>query len=376
MRTPVTADRDSSSQGLTIDPRRAIGTIVLAALLVTAAVALLGRFARREELTAALGEADRRWLPLCVVGVMAAYAGYIAAYRDLARAEGGPSLSYRAVSRVVAVGFGVSALGASAGGLAVDYWALRRAGAEPPDAARRVLALNTLEWAALGAAACVAGAVVLAAGGSGVPPAMALTWLALVPLCVLAAAWVSSDRRAGRLTMAGGPSVAVSRDPRTWPAWAWHGIQRGFAHSVAGLVLLRRVVARPRRHVLGLAGFPLYWAGHIVCLWAALRAFGPAPAVAPLVLAFMTGYVATAIPLPAGGAGGIEASLALTVHVVGVPLSSAVLGVLLYRAVTFWLPVIPALLVLPSVRRLDEELSSTPDRMRTAPVHHAAVGGR
>ena len=371
----MTVNRDTRSQSIRIDPRRAIVTILLGLFLAMAVTALLGQFADRQAIVEALRQADRRWLWLCAAGVAAAYGGYVAAYRDLARADGGPSLSHGSVSRVVAVGFGVSALGASAGGLAVDYWALRRAGAPSEDAARRVLALNTLEWGALGVAAAVAAAVALVSGTSGAPPAMALAWLAIVPACVIAAGWVSDRRRAGRLTRVGGPPVPVSRDPRTWPGWTWRGLQRGFALSVGGLVLLRVVLARPRRHVLGLAGFPVYWAGHILCLWAALRAFGPPPPLPALVLAFMTGYVATAVPLPAGGAGGIEASLALTVHLAGVPLSSAVLGVLVYRMVTVWLPIVPALLVLPSIGRLDDALSSTPPRHRAASVYAAAIDG-
>lgn len=53
------------------------------------------------------------------------------------------------------MGFGAFFAGASVGGLAVDYWALRQAGATPHGSTRRVLALNTLEWAALTFAPCV-----------------------------------------------------------------------------------------------------------------------------------------------------------------------------------------------------------------------------
>jgi hypothetical protein len=45
----------------------------------------------------------------------------------------------------------------------------------------------------------------------------------------------------------------------------------------------------------------------------------------------LSGYVATALPLPGGGSGGIEAALAFSLHAVGVPLAPALLGVLVYR---------------------------------------------
>jgi len=50
----------------------------------------------------------------------------------------------------------------------------------------------------------------------------------------------------------------------------------------------------------------------LLTLYAALRAFTQSGIVlAALVLAFATGYVATALPLPGGGSGGIEAALVL-----------------------------------------------------------------
>jgi uncharacterized membrane protein YbhN (UPF0104 family) len=126
------------------------------------------------------------------------------------------------------------------------------------------------------------------------------------------------------------------------------------------LVFLRWILCHPRRHPLGLLGYPLYWAGQLLVVYGAVRSFGATIGVLPLVLAFATGYVATALPLPAGGAGGIEAALALTLHAVGVPLSSALLAAVLYRVVTFWLPLIPALALLPSLRRLNDDLPRTP----------------
>jgi hypothetical protein len=60
----------------------------------------------------------------------------------------------------------------------------------------------------------------------------------------------------------------------------------------------------------------------------------------------------------------VEAAGALTLHVVGVALAPALLAVFVYRLVTFWLPVLPALLLVPSMRRLGEKLSSVPHSER------------
>ena len=122
-----------------------------AAILVAGAIALIGHLSDWSQILDIAGEADLRWLAVCIAGEILAYVGYILAYHDLARARGGPRMSYWTVSRVVALGFGATVVGSSAGGLAIDFWALHRAGAPVHDAAKRILALNTLEWGVLAA---------------------------------------------------------------------------------------------------------------------------------------------------------------------------------------------------------------------------------
>jgi hypothetical protein len=79
-----------------------------------------------------------------------------------------------------------------------------------------------------------------------------------------------------------------------------------------------------------------------------------------------TGYVVTSAPLPAGAAGFSEAATAGTLSLVGLPLGTAIFAVFLYRAFTFWLPLIPAALLLPHVRGLAAELERAP-REENAP---------
>jgi uncharacterized membrane protein YbhN (UPF0104 family) len=44
---------------------------------------------------------------------------------------------------------------------------------------------------------------------------------------------------------------------------------------------------------------------------------------------------------------------------VGVPLSAALLGVIAYRIFSFWLPIVPALIALPGLGRLRDELPAS-----------------
>jgi uncharacterized membrane protein YbhN (UPF0104 family) len=352
------------SQILGLDKRRALFTAALALLLAVGAVTLIGQVADFDEIAEAVRRADKEWFPVCLAGLVCAYAGYILGYREVARMHGGPSLPLWTVTRIVGIGFGANVLGSAAGGLAVDFWALRRAGAGVHDSARRVLGFNTLEWALLGTAAMLAAAVVMAGRGRGAPLAMTLPWLIGVPLCIGAAVWVSSPRGRRRFgTVEQRAPRKPGMSPRRWAAWLWVKLKRGLADAVGGVVVVRHLVAHPRRHPAGIVGFAVYWFGHLFTLYAALRAFGVQTIeVSPLVLAFATGYAATALPLPGGGSGGIEAALAFSLHAVGVPLAPALLAALVYRFFTFWLPIVPALALIPSVKGLDSELSHLPKR--------------
>jgi uncharacterized membrane protein YbhN (UPF0104 family) len=55
----------------------------------------------------------------------------------------------------------------------------------------------------------------------------------------------------------------------------------------------------------------------------------------------------------------MEVVIALTLHAVGVPLAPALLAAFLYRLFAFWLPILPALLLLPTVPQLVEDLPDT-----------------
>jgi uncharacterized membrane protein YbhN (UPF0104 family) len=355
------AERNNEIFG--IDRRKAILTGVAALVLAVAAVFGIGQITSLHHVVRALGRGDHSWFPVCLAGALLAYAGYVGAYRDVARFNGGPCLGVWTTLRIVVIGFGAVLIGSSAGTLGIDYWALHRAGEPRHAALRRVLAVSTLQWFVLAILACLAAAVTIA-GPWHAPRAMEVVWLVVVPVCIALAVWVSAPRRSERLTSLPTDQVRLERNPRSWGRWLWHGGRAVLSDSIGGVVIVRLLLRRPFAHPAALLGFPLYWAGDVVILYAALRAFGVHPHPVPLVLAYATGFVITALPLPAGGSGGVEAGLTFALNSIGIALAPALLGTLVYRAFTLWLPVVPAIALLPQVRTLDRELPQVP---RTVP---------
>lgn len=312
-----------------------------AAAAAIGAVLTVGDIAGVERIASVLHRLDTRWLAICLTGQVAGYLGYVLALRSVARVDGGARLGLGLTARTVVAGFGVYAAAHAAGGFAVDYWALRRAGLSRREAKARVLALSILEYAVL-APAALACAMILVTAGAHVEASMTLPWLLVVP-GALAAAWVSSPKRADRFT--------AGRDAGR--------VREAIALGVDGLRHLRSLARSPVEHAPGLLGVLCYWIGDIACLWAALEVFSVHVPVASLVLAYATGYVLTRRSLPAGGAGVVEVLMTLSLVWVGVGLAPALAGVVLYRVFNFWLPIAPALAVLPTVKQLrrDYELA-------------------
>ncbi len=277
------------------------------------------------------------WLGACLIAELLAYLGYILTLRDVAAVEGGPEMGLAVSTKTVVAGFGVFAATRGSGGFAVDYWALRREGAGRRDAARRVLALGFLEYATLSIVALVAAAALYAGLDGHAGEAATLPALIVIPSLAVAL-WATSEKRARRLS-------------RQQPNGSW--IRRMLADSVAGAAKARSMLSRPREHGLGVFGMTLYWAGDIACLWAALQLVGGKQiTLSALILAYSGGYVLSRRALPAGGAGVVELALTFALVGMGVPFAPALVAVLIYRLFNFWLPIVPALMLIPTVREL------------------------
>ena len=274
------------------------------------------------------------WLLVCLVCELIAYGGYVLTVRDMARVDDGPELELDASVATVVGGFGVFAATRSTGGFAVDYWAFRKAGAGRREAAHRVLGLGFLEYVVLSIAA-LAASLALALNLDGhAGPGATLPGLTIVPVLALAW-WATSPKRVHRL-----------RRPRR------SRFKGMLANTVAGAHYVRQLFTNPREHGLGVLGNAIYWAGDMGCLAAALALCGVTLSWARLVLAYSGGYVLTRRALPAGGAGFVEAALTLALVSMGVRLTPALVAVVIYRLFNFWLPILPALYLMPALSEL------------------------
>jgi uncharacterized protein (TIRG00374 family) len=328
--------------------RKVIVAVAIAATLSAGAAGAIGEVADYGKIVHAFGRADGGRLALCLIGEAAAYAGYLMAYRTVAAVAGGPVLRYRDALRVVTLGFGAYLVGSAAGSLGIDFYAMKKAGATTREAARRSLALNTLDASGLMGFAAIASVVLLAHGSSGTVQAMAIAWASAVPVFVVAAAFVTAGERAQRIV-----------DVPAGLGGIRGKLRAGFAETIGGVFLVRQVVTHPVRYLGGVIGYPLFWLGDFFILWMALYAFGISLRPADLVVAEATAWVLTLLPLPAGGSGAAEAAMTFTLHAVGVPLSQALSAAIVYRVVSFWLPVVPALLLVPQVRSLQRDLEQS-----------------
>ncbi len=304
--------------------------VVAAVLLVLGVGLLIARAAGFSEVRDAIEKADSTWFAACLAAQVLALGAYADVFRGAFRWRGGPDPGFRLSAEVMLASVGATRVFAAGGvgAIAATYWCFRRARFAADDALVRVLGFNTLFYVSFGIGAWVA--ALLAATGAWGDQSLALTlpWLVVVPVCFVAAVFVTQPGRVERLTATSGSL------PR-----------RALGYAIAGVAWVRAVLPDPtaRRMVVSSV---LYWVGNLACLWASLRSVGESLPLPELVLAFALGQAAMILPLPLGGVGGVDAAMTYALTAVGIPLAVALVAVGVYRLFAFWAPTIPALAAL------------------------------
>jgi uncharacterized protein (TIRG00374 family) len=126
---------------------------------------------------------------------------------------------------------------------------------------------------------------------------------------------------------------AVARKAPFLDEDAVHQLVHRLAARLRSIMADRRVLAR----AVGWAA--ANWLLDAASLWAFLAAFGNAPGPDELLVAYGLANVLAAIPVTPGGLGVVEAVLTATLVGFGSTRGVAILGVIAYRLVNFWLPI-------------------------------------
>ncbi len=321
--------------------RRRLRTRLLLLLgLVLAVVAVVTLLPGLEGLRTRLSRAEPGWLLLGAGLKLLSGLGYVAVFR---------MVFCRRMSWRVSYQIGMSELGANAlfptggaGGLALGAWALRRGGMPGSEIARRTVAFFLLT-----SVANVAGVIIVGIGlAVRIFPGESDLLLTVVPAAIAAMSIAGAllagqaaprlHRRLERMEDRG----EASRRSRV-ALQILIAVADGVKEAVA---LLRE--ANP--WLLG--GMVAYLVFDVMVLWATFRAFGAAPPLAIVWIAYLIGELGGLIPVP-GGLGGVDAGLVGTFVVYGVPITSAASAVLAYRAIALWVPAILGAAAFVSLRR-------------------------
>jgi uncharacterized membrane protein YbhN (UPF0104 family) len=307
--------------------------------VVLAVVALVTLLPGLDGLRSRLSDAKPGWLVLgCGLKVLSGL-GYVAVFR---------MVFCRRMSWRVSYQVGMSEVGANAllptggaGGLALGAWALKRGGMPADEIARRTVAFFLLT-----SVPNVVGLILVGAGlAVRVFPGESNLALTALPAAIAAASILAS-------LLAGRSSPGLHRRlARSEGGASSRRARLALKSLVAGADGVKEAVAMLREGNAWLIGGLLaYLLFDVAILWATFRAFGAAPPLAILSIAYLIGELGGLIPIP-GGIGGVDAGLVGTFVVYHVPITIAVSAVIGYRAIALWIPAVLGSAAFVSLRR-------------------------
>ena len=125
--------------------------------------------------------------------------------------------------------------------------------------------------------------------------------------------------------------------------------------DIAGRVVpaLFAIAQRPSKLAEGIGGNVLLNLAYCGALVASVRAFGGDLAWPAIAVVYLTGSAIGSVAPTPGGLGAVEAALAAGLTAAGLDGTTAVSAVLLFRVVTYWLPVAPGWVAFQYLQRRD-----------------------
>jgi putative heme transporter len=365
-----------------LTPRRAVQTALVVFALLIAIYFLFPKLVGLGDSLSRLGEAEAIWIVVAIGFELVAIATYIALFKAVV---GGDALrlSWAETYEINLAGLAATRIfsAGGAGGIALTYWALRRAGMRRHEVARRMVAFLTLQYAFYPLALIVCGVLLR----TGVLPGKDSVELTIVPAAVAGLVLIGGVLATLIPVDLGERLAAHVRGPRS----------RGFADKAAkvpatvgeGARLGFGLLVHPGRGGLAALGAAGYWAANIGILWAAFQAFGVHVPLAVVVQGFFLGMVGNLFPLAPAGVGAVDAGMIGAFVLFGIPEETVFPAILIYRLVAFWLPIPPGVVAFFRLRtraaQWGEEglpverggLASAPDTIQSKVLESHATDG-
>jgi uncharacterized membrane protein YbhN (UPF0104 family) len=321
---------DRADGALAVQSRTLRNSIISLAVFFALIAALLLGVPGLDAAGDRIAHADTVWVVAGVMLELLSCAGYVVLF-ELVFGRLGKGLTSRLSLSELAVNSVVSVSGLA--GIALGAWVLRSKGISVERIAKRSVLIFVLT------SAVNVGAVVLI----GVP-----MWLGLLsgsrdPLLTLLPAAVALASIAGTLLLAAWARRASARKPfeQGRLAVALTALSGGIEDAV------RLIRERDWR----LLGAVAYWLFDNLVLYACLAAFGHTPSVWVVAMAYLVGMLANSVPVP-GGFLAVEGGLVGMLLLFDVrPGSAVIAAVIVYRAISLWVPAVVGSLAFLSLRR-------------------------
>jgi uncharacterized membrane protein YbhN (UPF0104 family) len=277
-----------------------------------------------------IAHASPAWVVAGIVLEVLSCAGYVVLF-ELVFGRLGVGLTSRLSLAELAVNSVVSVSGLA--GIALGAWVLRSKGISVARIAKRSVLIFVLT------SAVNVGAVV----AIGLPMWLGLFSGSRNPLLTLLPAAVALASIAGTLMLAAWARRASARRPRE------HGRVAVALTALSGGI--EDAVRLIRERDWRLLGAVAYWLFDNLVLYACLAAFGHTPAFWVVAMAYLVGMLANSVPVP-GGFLAVEGGLVGMLLLFDVrPASAVIAAVVVYRAISLWIPAVIGSLAFLSLRR-------------------------
>ncbi|HSK50654.1 MAG TPA: lysylphosphatidylglycerol synthase transmembrane domain-containing protein [Solirubrobacterales bacterium] len=338
--------------------RRMVQTGVLVLVLLVAIYFLFPKLVGLENALGRLDQADPVWIAVAIGFMLLSFAAYIALFKSVV---GGSALrlTWSETYEINMAGLAATRIfsAGGAGGIALTYWGLRKAGMVRRDVARRMVAFLTLQYVFYPVALIIFG-VLLRTGVMNGADDVELT---IVPAGV-----------SGLLLLLGVLVALIPSDiePRLAPHFSGER-SRALLEKIAkateavgeGFRFALGLLTHPSRGGLAVLGAIGYWATSIGVLWASFHAMGVQVPLAVVVQGFFLGMVANLFPLAPAGVGAVDAGMIGAFVLFGIPEHAVFPAILIFRLVAFWMPIPPGVIAFFQLRKTvhrweDERLPS------------------